>query len=110
MHARLAREKEKSDYLMDMLYDSPRYALVQYAIEARRPRGLRRISIDTPPPHVGFELVDKVKRREVFFHGPMADYLFNIVSGWHLDPPTVDEVEEIFEGCAILATHPLTVQ
>ena len=57
----------------------------------------------------GFEIVDKRTGKEVFLNGPWAQAFRQQIAAWKRTIPTQEQVEEMLDGYAGLAQHPVVV-
>jgi hypothetical protein len=87
---------------MQMLYNSDQFAVVQFDLP----------SLDAQAPDLrrdGFEIVDKVSRREIFIEGAVAERFRAGVQALVADDPGPEACDDFIAGFAIMAQHPLVL-
>lgn len=77
---------------MNMIYNSPQFCVVEHG-----------------EPCIGFEIMDKSYRREIFLRGEPADRFRDGVSKMMQEERSLDEVDEFLSGYAEAMTQPLTL-
>lgn len=85
---------------MQMLYNSDQFAVVQFDLP----------SLDTHAPDLrrdGFEIVDKVSRREIFIEGAVAERFRLGVQALAADNPGPEVYDDFIAGFADMALQPL---
>ncbi len=87
---------------MQMLYNSDSFTVVQFDLPA--PEG------SSAPPRGGFEIVDKLTRREIFIDGLVADGFRQGVQAL-IDRgdggASVEALDDYIGGFTVLAPHPI---
>jgi hypothetical protein len=92
--------------LMQMLYDSDAFVVVQIQANA----ALRDATGRTRPRMVhGFEIVDKRSGKQVYLDGSWAELFQQRLNAWQETAPTQEEVEDTLEGYAGLAHTPVAL-
>ena len=93
---------------MQMIYDSPHYCVVEFA--GGRADGPAVAGPVVRGGHAflgGYEIVDKLNRREIFLDGPMAQKFREQVSAWIEREPTVEDVDDFLGGFGALMQQPV---
>lgn len=89
---------------MQMLYNSDHFAVVQIDMD---------IPGDAMAEYVltrgGFEIVDKLARKEIFIEGVMAEHFKEGVEALIENSPTVEEMDAYLERYSSLAQHPVVM-
>ena len=75
---------------MHMLYNSDHFTVVHFDVS----RG-------------GYEIVDKLARREIFLNGSLAEHFKQGVEELIRKSPTADDIDAYLEGFAGLAQQPM---
>ena len=88
---------------MLMLYNSDSFAVVQFDI------GRSSEGVDTPP-RGGYEIVDKLARKEIYLEGPAAQQFKAAVDALVQTGPSEEELDELIGRYTTLAQQPLVLQ
>jgi hypothetical protein len=80
---------------MDMIYNSPSYCVVEF----KDPEGLVG----------GFEIMDKLSRREIFIGGDLANHFRSDVRELIQSEPSEEEVDDFLRRFEGLMHHPLVM-
>jgi hypothetical protein len=86
---------------MQMLYNSDTFTVVQFDVPGKE--GVDR------PARGGYEIVDKVARREIFLDGVLAEAFKQGVQDLIETGPTVEVLDEYIGRFASLSPQPLTL-
>jgi hypothetical protein len=89
---------------MQLLYNSDSYAVVQFDLPAAP-------AAAEPATAVlgGFEIVDKLARREVFIQGALAERFRAGVQSLAETGPSEDQYDEFIAGFTVAATQPVVL-
>lgn len=85
---------------MNMIYNSPHYCVVEFAAQAPD---------ETPAFSGGYEIVDKVTRREIFIEGMLAQSFRERVQALVEGEPTVEDFDDFLGGFSTLMQHPVVL-
>jgi Protein of unknown function (DUF3567) len=90
---------------MHMLYNSDQFAVVRFEM-TQDP-----VSPDAPgaPTKGGYEIVDKLLRKEIFLQGPMAEQFQAGVESLMQNSPSEEELDDYIAGYSALAQQPLVL-
>ncbi len=80
---------------MHMIYNSPNYCVVEFK--------------DAEGDFGGFEIMDKLSRKEIYLGGKLASQFRDRVSELIANEPTIEEVDEYLSGFDGLMQHPLSL-
>ena len=100
---------------MHMLYNSEQFAVVQFDIPAMDADGAEgEVAAETNLPTLnrgGFEIVDKIARREIFLEGALAQFFKEGVQALvdRSAPTTEDDMDNYVSGFAALAQQPVVL-
>lgn len=86
---------------MQMLYHSDSYVVVRFDPEPG-PAG-------APTAAGGFEIVDRLARREIYLHGALAERFAHGVQALVAEGPTEERLDDFIAGFAGAAVQPLTL-
>ena len=89
---------------MQMLYNSDQFAVVQFDVPAA--------SDDAPggaPARGGYEIVDKLARREIFIDGALAQRFRAGVDALIEREPSVEAIDDFIAGYTQLAQQPVVL-
>jgi hypothetical protein len=84
---------------MQMLYHSDSYVVVRFDA----PEG------DSATPGGGYEIVDKLARREVFLQGAVAERFQRGVQALVQEGPSAEALDEFIAGFTAMAPQPLVL-
>lgn len=90
---------------MQMLYNSDHYVVVRFDVapeEATRTQASR-------PGWGGYEIVDKLARKEIFLVGAMAERFQQGAKELAQNNPSPEQFDEFIAGFTALAQHPVTL-
>jgi hypothetical protein len=90
----LIRFKRMASPLMNMIYNSPNYCVVEFA-------GLAG--------GVGFEIMDKSTQREIFLAGTLADGFRKDVARLIADEPSAEEIDDFLSQFDGLMQQPMNM-
>ena len=85
---------------MNMIYNSPNYCVVEFKGDGTR---------DTPRFAGGFEIMDKLSRREIFLDGDLADKFRENVQELIENEPSIEEVDDFLRQFEGLMQQPLVL-
>jgi hypothetical protein len=82
---------------MQTIYNSPNYCVVEFA------------AFGTPNEHDtgGFEIMDKMQRREIFLRGANAASFRKNVQELIENEPSIEAIDDFLNGFSALMTQPL---
>jgi hypothetical protein len=87
---------------MQLLYNSDSFAVVQFDLPAD-PAAAPALS------HGGFEIVDKLARREVFIQGALAERFRAGVQSLAESEPSEDQFDDFIAGFTLSAVQPVVL-
>lgn len=87
---------------MQMIYNSPSYCVVEF-------NGVAGFDDGAQGHPVGFEIMDKAARREIFLGGALAVGFRQKVSELIAGSPTVEEIDAFLSGFDGLMQQPVCV-
>jgi hypothetical protein len=96
---------------MLMLYNSDSYAVLQFEVASTQPltqTGAFRLDID-PLTRGGYEIVDKLSRKEVFIEGAMAERFEQGVQALTEGTPSEEDMDEFLSGFSGLMFQPVVL-
>ena len=85
---------------MNMIYNSPNYCVVEFKSDA--PRDETRFA-------GGFEIMDKLGRREIFLEGDLAERFRENVQELIENEPSIEEVDDFLRQFEGLMQQPLVL-
>ena len=85
---------------MNMIYNSPNYCVVEFKGDATR---------NAPRFTGGFEIMDKLSRREIFLDGDLAEKFRENVQELIENEPSIEEVDEFLRQFEGLMQQPLVL-
>lgn len=90
---------------MQMLYNSDHFVVVQFDVPAQpdAAAGVER------PARGGFEIVDKLARREIYIEGAVADSFRQGVEALVETGSTPEDFDEFISAYTLLARQPVTL-
>jgi hypothetical protein len=92
---------------MEILYESDNFVVLNTPmVDENLESFLKQLAAGQCPAD-GYEIVDKRTRREVFLSGDWAAIFRTQMSSWRNVLPCQDEIEEVLDGYAVLAQHPI---
>ncbi len=99
---------------MQLLYNSDSFAVVQFDLPADRVPALAENPSPVPalaaaPALGGFEIVDKLARREVFIQGALAERFRAGVQSLAESEPSEDQFDEFIAGFTLSAMQPVVL-
>ena len=80
---------------MHMIYNSPNYCVVEFK--------------DAQGVFGGFEIMDKLSRKEIFLGGALASHFRDDVSQLIANEPTIEEVDDFLSRFDGLMQNPLSL-
>ena len=86
---------------MQMLYNSDSYVVVQF--------GVPGASEDAAPRRGGFEIVDKLARKEIFIEGAVAESFQRGVQELVRQGPNEEVIDDYIAGFTALAQQPVVL-
>ncbi len=86
---------------MQMLYNSDSYVVVQYSVE-------QDVGSDAPA-RGGYEIVDKLARKEIYLQGAVADFFKRGVEALVQQEPSEEKFDEFIAGFTGLAHQPVAL-
>ncbi len=93
---------------MQMLYNSDNFAVVQFDVpDPAHATGEAAPGSPSPLGRGGFEIVDKLSRKEIYLDGAMAESFKQGVEALILTSPSTDEVDAYLERFASLMHQPV---
>ncbi|WP_395702767.1 DUF3567 domain-containing protein [Aquabacterium sp.] len=90
---------------MQMLYNSDSFVVVAFEVPGAEPV----IEGDPVPPRGGFEIVDKLARKEIFLQGDVAASFQQGVQALVDSDPTEEAMDEFIGRFTVLAQQPLVL-
>ena len=87
---------------MQMLYNSDSFAVVQFDLG-------HAAAGSSAPPRGGYEIVDKLARKEIFLEGPAALQFKAAVDALVQTGPSEEELDELIGRYTALAQQPLVL-
>lgn len=93
---------------MLMLYNSDHYAVVQFDMAATPAEGELRAG-ETAPSRGGYEIVDKIARKESFIEGALAVSFREGVDRLIESSPTEEQLDDFVGGYAGLMQQPVVM-
>lgn len=91
---------------MQMLYNSDHFAVVQIDPDA----SLTAVASDgASPSRGGYEIVDKLSRKEIFLGGDLGARFREQVDALVKTQPSVDEIDEFLGGFSAWMNQPLVL-
>lgn len=93
---------------MQMLYDSDHFAVMQIEFDGPAAPGTGE---PAPPParQGGYEIVDKLQRKEIYLAGDLAASFRQRVDALVRTSPSVEEIDEFLSGFTPLMQQPLVL-
>jgi hypothetical protein len=89
---------------MQMLYNSDSYVVVRFDLDASAGEGA-----PLAVPRGGFEIVDKLARKEIYIEGALADRFQRGVQSLVDSGPTEEQFDEFIAGFTGSALQPVVV-
>lgn len=90
---------------MQLLYNSDSFAVVQFDL----PAAPAATEPAAAPVLGGFEIVDKLARREVFIQGALAERFRAGVQSLAETGPSEDQFDDFIAGFTVAATQPVVL-
>ncbi len=91
---------------MQMLYDSDQFAVVQIDLDAESPA----IPADGDRPvRGGYEIVDKLSRKEIFLGGALGTHFRKQVDALVKTQPSTEDIDEFLGGFSSWMHQPLVL-
>lgn len=93
---------------MQLVYNSENFAVLQFELAAPQAQA----AVPAPAPALavtGFEIVDKLARREVFLQGALAERFRAGVQSLAESGPSQDQFDEFISGFTSAATQPVSL-
>lgn len=87
---------------MNMLYNSDNFVVVHFDLSAAP-------ADDSQPKHGGYEIVDKLARKEIFIVGALAERFQLGVQALVEQQHTAEQLDEYIGGFTTMAQHALTL-
>lgn len=95
---------------MQMIYDSPLYCVVEFGgAPADETANAETASVGGRTFLGGYEIMDKLNRREIFIDGPLALRFREQVSALIEREPSIDDVDEFLGGYGALMQQPVAM-
>ena len=92
---------------MQMLYNSASFAVVVFEIAS--PAGADDPLVDATPSRGGFEIVDKLARKDIFIEGAMAETFKAGVEALMAAEPSEEDLDEYIGRFTSLVSQPLVL-
>jgi hypothetical protein len=96
---------------MHMLYNSASFAVVMFEISS--PTEAAEVGVDLgsdpAPTRGGFEIVDKLARKDIFIEGAMAETFQAGVEALMADEPSEEDLDEYIGQFTSLVSQPLVL-
>jgi hypothetical protein len=86
---------------MQMLYNSDSFVVVQFDVPAP--------GDDAASPRGGYEIVDKLARKEIYLQGAVAESFQRGVEALVQQGPTEESLDEFIAGFTALAQQPVVL-
>ncbi|HSQ72183.1 MAG TPA: DUF3567 domain-containing protein [Rubrivivax sp.] len=86
---------------MQMLYNSDSFVVVQFDVPG--------VTEDAGPRRGGFEIVDKLARKEIFIEGAVAESFQRGVQELVQQGPSEESIDEFIAGFTALAQQPVVL-
>lgn len=95
---------------MHMLYNSDSFAVVLFEITSAADQAQAPAGSDPVPTRGGFEIVDKLARKDIFIEGAMAETFKAGVEALMADEtPSEEDLDEYIAGFTSLVSQPLVL-
>ncbi len=95
---------------MHMLYNSDSFAVVRFDVPGQEPDGgTPDLSGPAPAGRGGYEIVDKLARREIFIEGVLAESFKQGVQALAETNPSEEAFDEFIGRYCALAQQPVTL-
>lgn len=98
---------------MQMIYNSPTFCVVEFAGARASDAAHSETSDVVAGGHVpflgGYEIMDKLSRREIFLAGDLATHFRERVSELIDGEPTMEEIDDFLGGFAALMQQPVVM-
>lgn len=91
---------------MQMLYNSDHYAVVMFEVPAQ---GTTPGEADAGLTRGGYEIVDKLLRKEIYIEGSLAESFKQGVDALIETSPTVEEIDAYLDRFASLMQQPVVL-
>lgn len=92
-------------HTMQMLYNSDHFAVVQIDLEPSNGADPG----DSPPRRGGYEIVDKLSRKEIYLDGIVARHFRERVDALVQTEPTPEAIDEFLSGFSAWMHQPLVL-
>ena len=86
---------------MQMVYNSDSYVVVEFDVPG--------VTEDASPRRGGFEIVDKMARKEIFIEGAVAERFPRGVKELVQQGPSEESIDEFIAGFTALAQQPVVL-
>ena len=95
---------------MHMLYNSDSFAVVLFEISSPADEAATLEGADPVPSRGGFEIVDKLARKDIFIEGAVAETFKAGVEALMADEtPSEEELDEYIAGFTSMVSQPLVL-
>lgn len=95
---------------MQMLYNSDSFAVVRFDVPQQTPDGAASDGNGAAPiGRGGYEIVDKLARREIYIEGALAESFKQGVQALAESDPTEEAFDEFIGRYCVLAQQPVTL-
>lgn len=95
---------------MHMIYNSPQYCVVEFAGVLADDAEIAGAAVHGGHAFLGgYEIMDKLSRREIFLDGPLALRFREQVSELIEQEPSMEEIDEFLDGFGALMQHPVVM-
>jgi hypothetical protein len=95
---------------MHMLYNSDSFAVVLFEISSPADEAATLEGADPVPSRGGFEIVDKLARKDIFIEGAIAEtFKAGVEALMADDTPSEEELDDYIAGFTSLMSQPLVL-
>lgn len=96
---------------MHMLYNSPSFSVVKFDIQVAEPRPgeFLKANPELQLNRGGFEIVDKLSRKEIFIEGALAQQFQEGVDALIEQDPSEEDLDDFIEGYASMGHQPVVM-
>ncbi|HEU4622012.1 MAG TPA: DUF3567 domain-containing protein [Burkholderiaceae bacterium] len=94
---------------MNMIYNSPNYCVVEFAAPDESDTRSSAEAQVQAAFNGGYEIVDKMGRREIFLDGLLAESFRERVNALIENEPTMEDIDDFLGGFTALMQQPVTL-